>query len=75
MNRLAVRTATFRRIAITTVLMILYTDGMMQTNGLFSRGYLDMTEGQNAACIVISVRHFLRKLQIQRVESAFAQLS
>ena len=56
MNRLAVRTATFRRIAITTVLMILYTDGMMQTNGLFSRGYLDMTEGQNAACIVISVR-------------------
>ena len=48
--------------------MILYTDGMMQTNGLFSRGYLDMTEGQNAACIVISVRHFLRKLQIQRVE-------
>ena len=72
MNRLAVRTATFRRIAITTVLMILYTDGMMQTNGLFSRGYLDMTEGQNAACIVISVRHLhLRKLQIQRVESGF----
>ena len=56
--------------------MILYTDGMMQTNGLFSRGYLDMTEGQNAACIVISVRHLhLRKLQIRRVESAFAQLS
>ena len=45
---------------------------MMQTNGLFSRGYLDMTEGQNAACIVISVRHLhLRKLQIQRVESGF----
>ena len=52
------------------MLMILYTDGMMQTNGLFSRGYLDMTEGQNAACIVISVRFSCASCETQLVESA-----
>ena len=49
------RTTTFRRIAACAFLMTLYTDGLMQTNGLFSRGYLELTEGQNAGAIVSTV--------------------